>query len=357
SQKPESVEAAVPRWSRNVSVSTLCARSVSLRHDGVTHQTSLRSPADHDDACELPPREGGGSPNQCSGHSPARTNANTGTPARTPPLRLPRQTTTAELRAVEPVSRSSIAIDCWLACKSHPINLISASFNPSAASVDAAHFTRIDRGRRRYDITVYAGEVEVRAPRAPTTEADKAALSSAPPRLIRASFFEHRLHVRPIAADDLPTSVEALIDLGRVPPRGCLRAVAHLRSVVDEVEGEHRKIAAALALWVDHLSLLDLDLAVKGREVVLERVLAIDALGCHRIEVGLIRRHDVKEPLRIALPPPIKGTAFERVDGFWLKVVRRAAARDPAHRGNQKNREYSHHSNSSVDLKAIPLMS
>src|SRR2546423_3003214 len=85
------------------------------------HQTSLRSPADHDDACELPPREGGGSPNQCSGHSPARTNANTGTPARTPPLRLPRQTTTAELRAVEPVSRSSIAIDCWLACKSHPI--------------------------------------------------------------------------------------------------------------------------------------------------------------------------------------------------------------------------------------------
>jgi hypothetical protein len=39
---------------------------------------------------------------------------------------------------------SSIAIDCWLACKSHPISLISASFNPSAARVDAAQSTRID---------------------------------------------------------------------------------------------------------------------------------------------------------------------------------------------------------------------
>ena len=36
------------------------------------------------------------------------------------------------------------AIDCWLACKSQPISLISASFNPSAVSVDAAQSTRID---------------------------------------------------------------------------------------------------------------------------------------------------------------------------------------------------------------------
>src|SRR2546428_617081 len=122
--------------------------------------------------------------------------------------------------------------------------------------------------------------------------------------------------------DDLPTPVETLIDLGRVPPRGGLRAVVHLRSVVDEIEREHGEIAAALDLWVDHLCLLDLDLAGKGRDVFLERVLAIDALGCRRIEIRLIRRHDVKEPLRIAPAPPIEGTPFESDDGFWLKVVR-----------------------------------
>src|SRR5712692_1510668 len=100
----ESAEAAVARSSRSA-LSTLHARSVSLHHDGVTHQTSLRSPADHDDACELPPREGGGSPNQCSGHSRTRTNANTGTPAQTPPLRLPRQATTAEFRVVDLIAQ------------------------------------------------------------------------------------------------------------------------------------------------------------------------------------------------------------------------------------------------------------
>src|SRR5258708_12422246 len=55
---------------------------------------------DHDDSCELPPSEGGGSPNQCCGHSRTRTRADTGIPARTPPLRLPRQSTTAELLIV-----------------------------------------------------------------------------------------------------------------------------------------------------------------------------------------------------------------------------------------------------------------
>src|SRR5947208_8706335 len=84
-------------------MSTRCARSVSLHHDGVLHQTSLRSPADHDDSCELPPFEGGGSPNQCFGHS--RTNANTGIPARTPPLRLPCQATTAELRVIDLIAQ------------------------------------------------------------------------------------------------------------------------------------------------------------------------------------------------------------------------------------------------------------
>ena len=53
----------------------------------------------------LPPREGGGSPNQCFGHSRTRTNANTGTPAQTPLLRLPRQATTAELRVVDVIAQ------------------------------------------------------------------------------------------------------------------------------------------------------------------------------------------------------------------------------------------------------------
>src|SRR2546429_7353420 len=42
SQAKEPAEAAVAR-SRIPSMSTLCARSVSLHHDGVLHQTSLRS--------------------------------------------------------------------------------------------------------------------------------------------------------------------------------------------------------------------------------------------------------------------------------------------------------------------------
>src|SRR5258708_9688082 len=84
-------------------MSTRYARSVSLHHDGVAHQASLRSPTDHDDECELPPLEGGGSPNQCFGHS--RTNANTGTPAQTPLLELPRQATTAELRVVNLIAQ------------------------------------------------------------------------------------------------------------------------------------------------------------------------------------------------------------------------------------------------------------
>ena len=100
----ESAEAAVARSSRSA-LSTLHARSVSLHHDGVTHQTSLRSPADHDDACELPPSEGGGSPNQCCGHSRTTTRADTGIPARTPPLRLPRQPTTAELCVVNLIAQ------------------------------------------------------------------------------------------------------------------------------------------------------------------------------------------------------------------------------------------------------------
>src|ERR1700730_17539186 len=76
-----------------------CITTVSL------HQTSLRSPADHDDSCELPPREGGGSPNQCCGHSRTRTRADTGIPARTPRLRLPRQPTTAEFCVVNLIAQ------------------------------------------------------------------------------------------------------------------------------------------------------------------------------------------------------------------------------------------------------------
>ena len=52
-----------------------------------------------------------------------------------------------------PVSRSNIAIVCWAACKSHPIIFISASFDPSAVSVDTHSLLRPSRGRRRYDIS------------------------------------------------------------------------------------------------------------------------------------------------------------------------------------------------------------
>src|SRR3989454_1285542 len=60
---------------------------------------------DHDDSCELPPREGGGSPNQCFGHSRTRTSANPGIPAQTPRLRLPRLATTAELGVVNLIAQ------------------------------------------------------------------------------------------------------------------------------------------------------------------------------------------------------------------------------------------------------------
>src|SRR3982075_1432395 len=60
---------------------------------------------DHDDSCELPPPEGGGSPNQCCGHSKTRTRADTGIPARTPRLRLPRQPTTAEFGVVNLIAQ------------------------------------------------------------------------------------------------------------------------------------------------------------------------------------------------------------------------------------------------------------
>lgn len=67
-------------------------------------------------------------------------------------------------------------------------------------------------------------------------------------RLVSGPFLEHRLHVGPMGVDDLPTPVEALIDLGRVPARGGLGAPIQLRPVVDEIECEHREIAAALDL-------------------------------------------------------------------------------------------------------------
>src|SRR2546428_3302825 len=81
-------------------------RSIRVTASRRCHPPNISSvTVDHDDSCELPPREGGGSPNQCSGHSRTRTNANTGIPARTPPLRLPRQATTAELGVVNLIAQ------------------------------------------------------------------------------------------------------------------------------------------------------------------------------------------------------------------------------------------------------------
>src|SRR2546422_1801892 len=86
-------------------MSTLSAQSVSLHHDGVLHQTSLRSRwTMMTRANSLHVREPG-RPNQCFGHSRTRTSANTGIPARTPRLRLPRQATTAELRVIDPIAQ------------------------------------------------------------------------------------------------------------------------------------------------------------------------------------------------------------------------------------------------------------
>src|SRR2546429_431017 len=140
--------------------------------------------------------------------------------------------------------------------------------------------------------------------------------------LLYGRFFESGLHVRKMGMDNLPASIETLIDLGHVPPHGHLWTVVQLRSVVDDIERQHREIAAVLDLWVDQLVLLDLDLAVEGREVFLEGVLAIDALGRRRVEIRLIRRHDVKKPLRIAPAPSVERSAFETDDRVWSKVVR-----------------------------------
>src|SRR2546422_4751157 len=86
-------------------MSTLSAQSVSLHHDGVLHQTSLRSRwTMMTRANSLHVREPG-RPNQCFGHSRTRTSANTGIPARTPRLRLPRQATTAELRVIDLIAQ------------------------------------------------------------------------------------------------------------------------------------------------------------------------------------------------------------------------------------------------------------
>ena len=71
----------------------------------------------------------------------------------------PRLRASTSARLTSPVSRSSIAIVCWLACKSHPIIRISASFNPSAVSMDTHSLLRPSRGRRRYDINT--GPIDV----------------------------------------------------------------------------------------------------------------------------------------------------------------------------------------------------
>src|SRR6266704_500695 len=133
-----------------------------------------------------------------------------------------------------------------------------------------------------------------------------------------------------MGVDNLPSPVQTLIHLGRVPPRGGFWAAVELGTVVDEIEREHSEIAAALNLGIDQLGLLDFDLAGKRREIRLQRVLAVDALGGRRIEIRLIRRHDLKEPLRVAPAPPVERPTLERDDGLRLKVIRRAATREPA---------------------------
>jgi len=93
----------VARSSGSFDVHSQRSIRVTLHHDGVSAPNISSVTYDHNDSCELPPFEGGGSPNQCFDHS--RTNANTGIPAQTPPLRLPRQATTAEFRVISLIAQ------------------------------------------------------------------------------------------------------------------------------------------------------------------------------------------------------------------------------------------------------------
>ena len=114
--------------------------------------------------------------------------------------------------------------------------------------------------------------------------------------------------------EDLPRAVDALIHLGRIPSRRRLGTVAHLCSVIDEIEGEHGDVPALLDFRVDHLDPLDFDLAGERRDVLLQGRLAVDPLLRHGIEVGLVRRHDFEEPLRITFAPTIEGGPLHRDD-------------------------------------------
>src|SRR5207245_9070461 len=58
-----------------------------------------------EDSGEHPRRGGGASPNQCFDRARMRTSANTGVPAQTPRLRLPRQATTVELGVVNLIAQ------------------------------------------------------------------------------------------------------------------------------------------------------------------------------------------------------------------------------------------------------------
>src|SRR5260370_36634729 len=68
SSAKESAEAAVALSPQFFDVHTRRSIRVTASRRCL-HQTSLRSPADHGDSCELPPFEGGGAAHQCFRHS------------------------------------------------------------------------------------------------------------------------------------------------------------------------------------------------------------------------------------------------------------------------------------------------
>src|SRR5438094_383483 len=107
--------------------------------------------------------------------------------------------------------------------------------------------------------------------------------------------------------------------------------------MIDEIEREHRDVPALLDLRIDHFDLLDFDLAGKRRDVPLQGLLAIYPLLRHGIEVGLVRRHDFEEPLRIALSPTIERGPFHRDDRLCHVAVRASLTSDKEPTDNQQN--------------------
>jgi DNA invertase Pin-like site-specific DNA recombinase len=87
--------------------------------DGVAHQTSLRSPRDHDDSCELP-STGGGSPIHFAGHDPRTTSPHRHPRIQASPRRRSFRSATAELLVIDLIAQENPQADAELPRDGHP---------------------------------------------------------------------------------------------------------------------------------------------------------------------------------------------------------------------------------------------